>query len=47
MPADSPFTQADQVALRQFMGTETLQLAPLPISDGDYPVPESDIFAGL
>jgi LmbE family N-acetylglucosaminyl deacetylase len=47
MPADSPFAQESPEALRQFMGTETLQLAPLPLSDGDYPAPESDIFAGL
>jgi LmbE family N-acetylglucosaminyl deacetylase len=47
MPADSPFTQATPEELRAFLGTETLVLAPPPISDRAYPTPESDIFAGL
>lgn len=47
MPADSPFTSAPPDQLRQFMGTETLQLVPPPVSDRAYPAPENDIFAGL
>ena len=47
MPADSPFTKATPEQLRQYMGHETLILAPLPISDKAYPTPEDDVFAGL
>jgi N-acetyl-1-D-myo-inositol-2-amino-2-deoxy-alpha-D-glucopyranoside deacetylase len=47
MPADSPFVSAPPDQLRQFMGTETLQLVPPPVSDRAYPAPENDIFAGL
>lgn len=47
MPADSPFTQATPEQLREYMGRETLVLAPPPISDRAYPVPEDDVFAGL
>ena len=47
LPADSPWAQATEEQLRQFMGTETLVLAPPPISDKDYPTPEDDVFAGL
>ncbi len=47
LPADSPWANATEEQLRQFMGTETLVLAPPPISDQDYPPPEDDLFAGL
>ncbi len=47
MPADSPWSRATPAQLRQFMGTEMLELVPAPISDQDYSVPEDDIFAGL
>jgi hypothetical protein len=47
LPADSPFTQATPEELRSFLGTETLVLAPPPVSDRAYPARESDIFAGL
>ena len=47
MPADSPFTQATPEQLREFMGRETLVLAPPPISYRAYPTPEDDVFAGL
>jgi LmbE family N-acetylglucosaminyl deacetylase len=47
MPADSPFISGAQAEMRQMMGTEWLQLVPPPLSDGDFPVPEHDIFAGL
>ena len=45
LPADNPWSSASEEQLRQFMGTETFALAP--ISDGDYPTPEDDLFAGL
>ncbi|HEU5347789.1 MAG TPA: PIG-L family deacetylase [Ktedonobacterales bacterium] len=47
MPADSPFAKATPQQLREFMGRETLVLAPPPISDQAYPAPEDDVFAGL
>lgn len=47
LPADSPWASATEEQLRQFMGTETLLLAPTPISAGDFPTPEDDVFAGL
>ena len=47
MPADSPWSRATPAQMRQFMGTEMLELIPAPISDQDYSVPEDDIFAGL
>ena len=47
LPADSPWANATEEQLRQFMGTETLVLAPSPISDKDYPTPEDDLFTGL
>ena len=47
MPADGPFTQATPEQLREYMGRETLVLAPPPISDRVYPTPEDDVFAGL
>ncbi|HEX6543921.1 MAG TPA: PIG-L family deacetylase [Ktedonobacterales bacterium] len=47
MPADSPFAQATPEQLREFMGRESLVLAPPPISDHAYPTPEDDVFAGL
>ena len=47
MPADSPFVNADPAEMRQRMGSETLQLQLPPISDGIYPTPEQDIFAGM
>lgn len=47
MPADGPFSQATPEQLRQFMGHETLVLAPPPISDRVYPTPEDDVLAGL
>jgi LmbE family N-acetylglucosaminyl deacetylase len=47
LPADSPWAQATEEQMRQFMGTETLLLNPAPISDQNYPTPEDDVFAGL
>ncbi len=47
MPPDNPFVSSPPEQLRQMMGTEYLQLVPPPISDGDFPVPERDIFEGL
>lgn len=47
LPADSPWASATEEQLREFMGTETLVLAPAPISDKEYPTPEDDLFAGL
>ena len=47
MPADGPFTQATPEQLREYMGRETLVLAPPPISYRAYPTPEDDVFAGL
>jgi LmbE family N-acetylglucosaminyl deacetylase len=47
LPADSPFASANPEELRSFMGSETLVLAPPPISDRAYPTPEDDVFAGL
>lgn len=47
LPADNPWTQASPEQLRQFAGTETFFLAPPPISDRAYPMPEDDLFAGL
>lgn len=47
MPADSPFARATPEQLREFMGRETLVLAPPPLSDRAYPTPENDVFAGL
>ncbi|MGO8950930.1 MAG: PIG-L deacetylase family protein [Ktedonobacterales bacterium] len=47
LPADGPWMRATSEQMRQFMGKETLELAPAPISDRDYPTPEDDVFAGL
>jgi LmbE family N-acetylglucosaminyl deacetylase len=47
LPADSPWSSATEDQLRQFMGAETLVLAPAPISDQGYPTPEDDVFDGL
>ena len=47
MPADNPFARATPEELRAFAGTESLVLAPPPVSDRAYPTPETDIFAGL
>ncbi len=47
MPPDSPFARATPEELRAFAGTETLVLAPPPISERTFPTPEDDIFAGL
>ncbi len=47
MPADTPWARSTEEQMRQFMGKETLELAPTPISDRDYPTPEDDVFAGL
>lgn len=47
LPADNPWAQATPEQMRQFAGTETFVLTPAPISDGDYPMPEDDVFAGL
>ena len=47
MPPDSPFSRANPDELRSFAGTESLVLAPPPISARAYPTPENDIFAGL
>ncbi|HEU0025755.1 MAG TPA: PIG-L deacetylase family protein [Ktedonobacterales bacterium] len=47
LPTDSPWASATEEQLRQFMGAETLVLAPAPISDKDYPTPEDDVFNEL
>lgn len=47
LPKDSPWMKANPEELRSFMGSETFFLAPKPISDSDYPMPEDDVFAGL
>jgi hypothetical protein len=47
LPADTPWSQATPEQLRGFMGAETFVLAQPPISDGEYPMPEDDVFAGL
>ncbi len=47
MPSDGPFSQATPEQMREFAGTEPLVLAPPPISDRSYPIPEDDVFAGL
>ena len=47
LPADTPWAQATPEQLRAFMGTEAFVLAQAPISDGDFAMPESDVFAGL
>lgn len=47
LPADNPWARATPEELRQFAGTETFVLAPAPISDRAYPMPEDDVFAGL
>jgi LmbE family N-acetylglucosaminyl deacetylase len=47
LPADNPWAQATPEMMRQFAGVETFWLAPTPISDGAYPMPEEDVFAGL
>lgn len=47
LPKDSPWMKANPEELRAFMGTETFFLAPAPISDRAYPMPEDDVFAGL
>jgi LmbE family N-acetylglucosaminyl deacetylase len=47
MPKDSPWSRSSPEQLREFMGRETLELAPAPISDRDYPTPEDDVFSGL
>ncbi len=47
MPADSPFANGSPEDLRRMMGTETLFLAPPPVSAQPFPAPEDDIFAGL
>lgn len=47
LPADNPWAEASEEQLRQFMGTETFALAPMPISASMYPTPEDDLFAGL
>lgn len=47
MPADSPWARATEEQLRQFMGAETYQLVPPPVSARAYPTPEDDLFARL
>jgi LmbE family N-acetylglucosaminyl deacetylase len=47
MPKDSPWSRATPEELRQYMGRETLELRPAPISDRTYPTPENDVFSGL
>jgi LmbE family N-acetylglucosaminyl deacetylase len=47
LPADNPWAQATPEEIRAFAGTETFVLAPAPISDRAYPLPEDDVFAGL
>jgi N-acetyl-1-D-myo-inositol-2-amino-2-deoxy-alpha-D-glucopyranoside deacetylase len=47
MSPESPWRTATAEQIREFMGRETLELAPAPISDRDYPTPETDVFAGL
>ncbi|HEX9035908.1 MAG TPA: PIG-L family deacetylase [Ktedonobacterales bacterium] len=45
LPADSPWASATEEQLRQFMGTETFALSPA--TNGAFPTPEDDLFAGL
>jgi LmbE family N-acetylglucosaminyl deacetylase len=47
MSKDSPWSTATSEQIREFMGRESLELAPAPISDRDYPTPETDVFDGL
>ena len=47
LPADNPWAKASPEEMRAFAGNEMFVLAPPPISDRDYPMPEDDIFAGL
>ncbi len=47
MPAGGFFRSASPDELRASMGLETFVLAPPPISARDFPVPETDLFAGL
>jgi LmbE family N-acetylglucosaminyl deacetylase len=47
MPKDSPWSRSTPEQLREFMGRETLELAPAPISERNYLTPEDDIFSGL
>lgn len=47
LPPDNPWTQATPEQMREFAGTEMMMLAPAPISDHAYPMPEDDVFAGL
>jgi LmbE family N-acetylglucosaminyl deacetylase len=47
MPKDSPWSRATSEQIREFMGKESLELAPAPISDRDYPTPETGVFDGL
>jgi LmbE family N-acetylglucosaminyl deacetylase len=47
MSPASPWRTATSEQIREFMGRETLELAPAPTSDRDYPTPETDVFAGL
>ena len=44
---DSPFANANEQEMRQFMGTETFKLERPPYSDAIYPTPEDDLFANL
>lgn len=47
LPADNPWSQAAPEEIRAFAGTEMFVLAPPPVSDRAYPMPEDDVFAGL
>lgn len=47
MPSDGPFRQATSEELREYLGAETLVLAPPPVSARAFPTRESGVFAGL
>lgn len=47
LPSDGPWASASPEQLRAMMGFESFELAPPPISEHAYPIPESDLFAGL
>lgn len=47
LPADSLWLSQPADQLRAFVGTETFQLAPPPVSATSFPAPERDLFTGL
>lgn len=47
LPAENYWARMTPEQLYQLVGIETFQLMPPPLSDGDYPSPERDLFAGL